>query len=133
MEAVKRWIERNLKAQSDIILEITPLEFKQVKGCGTVREAWKKLEEIQQIKKPMRKATLMNWLISHKMRDDDDDAQQSIQEFIDTVDKLCEIRIETNQNLLTMRLLRSLLISFENFRCVIASSGMSSRPSTRCV
>jgi len=36
MKAMRRWIEGNLKAQSDIILEIAPLELKQVKGCGTV-------------------------------------------------------------------------------------------------
>jgi len=60
MEAVRRWIEENLKAQSDIILEIMSLEFNQVKRCGTMREACKNLEEIQQTKKPVRKVALMN-------------------------------------------------------------------------
>jgi len=84
MDAVKRWTEGDLKVQSDIILAITPSELKPVKGCATAREVWKKLEEIHQSKEPVRKAILRNRLISHKMQDDDD-ARQSTQEFIDTV------------------------------------------------
>jgi len=72
MDAVKRWTEGDLKAQSDIILAITPSELKSVKGCAIAREVWKKLEEIHQSKEPVRKAVLMNRLISHKMQDDDD-------------------------------------------------------------
>lgn len=126
--AVQRWIENNLKAQSDIILAMNPSIIKQIKGCNTAHEIWTKLEGIYESKGPMQKAALLNSLISHKMQDGDD-ARESIQEFLDIVDKLADISIEIN-DLLSVMMLRSLPESFENFRCAIASRDDFPSPET---
>ncbi|KMQ85793.1 retrovirus-related pol polyprotein from transposon tnt 1-94 [Lasius niger] len=112
--AARRWTESDLKAQSDIILAMNPSVIKQVKGCKTAREIWTKLEGIYESKGPMRekKAALLNLLISHKMQDGDN-ACESTQEFLDIVDKLADMRIEINNDLLSVMMLRSLPESFE--------------------
>lgn len=129
LAAAQRWTESDLKAQSDIILAMNPSVIKQEKGCDTAREIWTKLEGIYESKGPMRKAALLNSLISHKMRDSDD-ARESTQEFLDIVDKLANMKIEINNDLLSVMMLRSLPESFENFRCAIASRDDLPNPET---
>lgn len=68
--AVQRWIKNDLKAQSDIILAMSPSVIKQVNGCTIAYEIWTKLEGIYESKGPMQKAVLLNSLISHKMQDE---------------------------------------------------------------
>ena len=68
----------------------------------------------------MRKATLLNQLISTKAKDGDD-VQEHIRKFFDIVDKLSELKVEIHQDLLSVMLLRSLPENFENFRCAVAS------------
>ena len=53
VDAALAWAVEDQKAQSDIILAINPSELKQIKGCGTSQEIWKKLDEIYQSKGPM--------------------------------------------------------------------------------
>lgn len=118
--AIDAWIEGDSKAQADIILAIDPSEIKQVKGCRTARMMWTRLEEIYQSKGPARKAALLNSLMSMKMQDDDD-AREHNRQFFDTVDKLADMEIDINPDLLSVILLRSLPDSFDNFRCAIAS------------
>jgi len=77
-EDVKRWIDGDLKAQSDIILAMSPSVIKQVKGCETASDIWAKLEDIYQSKGAIRKVALLNQLICHKMHDSDD-ARESTQ------------------------------------------------------
>lgn len=128
--AAQRWTENDLKAQSDIILAMNPSVIKQVKGCESAREIWTKLEGIYKSKSPMRKAALLNSLISHKMQDGDDARESTSQEFLDIVDKLADMRIEINNDLLSVMMLRSLPESFENFRCAIASRDDLPSPET---
>jgi predicted flap endonuclease-1-like 5' DNA nuclease len=54
--AAQQWVRNDSKAKSDIILAINPSELKQIKGCGSSREVWLKLEGIYQSKGPARKA-----------------------------------------------------------------------------
>lgn len=61
--AVNAWETGDSKAKSDIILSINPTELKQIKGCGSSREVWQRLEGIYQSRGPARKATLLNQLI----------------------------------------------------------------------
>lgn len=114
------WIEKDLKAQSDIILVMSPSEIKQVKGCQSAKAIWTKLEEIYQSKGPMRKASLLNQLFALKM-EDNGDAREHARNFVDLVDNLAEMEVDINQDLLSVMLLRSLPEKYENFKCAVAS------------
>ncbi|XP_051166009.1 uncharacterized protein LOC127284555 [Leptopilina boulardi] len=113
---VKAWITGDSKAKSDISLSIHPSELKQIKGCATSREVWLKLESIFQSKVPARKATLIKQLTLQRM-DDGDDTREHVRKFFDAKDKLGEMDVEVNPNLLSILLFYSLPTSFENFRC----------------
>lgn len=114
------WIQKDLKAQSDIILAISPSEIRQVKGCDTSRAIWTKLEEIYQSKGPVRKAALLNQLFSMKMADDGD-ARAYARSFFELIDTLAEMDVDFNKDVLTVMLLRSLPEKYENFKCAISS------------
>lgn len=47
-QAVEKWTQDDLKAQSDIVLTNNPSELKQVRTCKTAREIWTKLSNIRQ-------------------------------------------------------------------------------------
>lgn len=117
---VKAWTTGDSKAKSDIILSIHPSELKQIKGCATSREVWLKLESIFQSKGPARKATLLKQLTLQRM-DDGDDTREHVRKFFDAKEKLGEMDVEVNPNLLSILLFYSLPTSFENFRCAIES------------
>lgn len=119
-EAERQWVAADLKAQSDIILAMNPSEIKQTKGCETSHAIWQKLEGIYQSTGPARKAALLNHLMSLKLQDGGD-AREHSRRFFDTVDRLSEMEVEINQELLAVMLLRSLPESYENFRCAISS------------
>lgn len=114
------WKTNDSNALSDIILSIHPSELKQVKNCATARELWLKLESIHQSSGPARKATLLKNLTLHKMSNDGD-TREHVNSFFDTVDKLSEMDVEINPDLLAVMLLYSLPGKFENFRCAIES------------
>lgn len=65
------------------ILSISPTELKQVKGCNTSREVWKKLSSIYQSKGPARKATLLKQLTLQRM-EDDEDVREYLRKFFDS-------------------------------------------------
>ena len=71
-DARNAWISQDRKARSDLILSISPSEFKQVRGCETSRDIWLKLEATYASKGPARKATLLKQLVLHKLSDDGD-------------------------------------------------------------
>ena len=52
---------------------------------------------------------------------DGEDVREHLREFFATIDKLCEMQVEINPDLLTVMLLYSLTPNFENFRCAIES------------
>ena len=127
--AMIAWNSADSKAKSDLILSIHPSELKQVKGCATSREVWLKLESIYQSKGPARKATLLKQLMLQKM-EDSDDAREHVRKFFDAVDKLTEMEVAINNDLLTIMLLYSLPPCFENFRCAIESRDDLPTPET---
>ena len=112
------WKKADSKAKSDIILNILPSELKQVKGLGTSKEVWVKLEGIYQSKGPARKATLLKQLILNKTAEGED-VKEHLSKFFDAVDKLSEMDVNVNDDLLAILLLYSLPPSYENFRCAI--------------
>uniref|UniRef100_A0A0K8SC80 Retrovirus-related Pol polyprotein from transposon TNT 1-94 n=1 Tax=Lygus hesperus TaxID=30085 RepID=A0A0K8SC80_LYGHE len=118
--AAKEWSVEDLKARSDLILSISPSELKLIKGCQTSNEVWTKLHEVYQSKGPARKATLLKRLILHRMKIGDD-VRDHVSSFFETVDKLSDMDIAINDDLLSIMLLYSLPEEFENFRCAIES------------
>ncbi|GBM76703.1 Retrovirus-related Pol polyprotein from transposon RE2 [Araneus ventricosus] len=100
-EACSKWTETDEKAKADLILCISPAELKQIKNCVTSRDIWIKLEEIYQSKGPARKATLLKSLIQIKMPDTGD-VRDHLRKFFDVVDKLSEMEIKIDENLLSI-------------------------------
>lgn len=128
--ASNNWIRGDSKAKSDIILSISPSELKLIiKGCETSREVWLRLESIYQSKGPARKATLLKQLTLLRM-EDGADVREHVNKFFDTVDKLEEMDIEINKDLLSIMLLYSMPSNFENFRCAIESRDELPTPET---
>lgn len=101
-------------------MAINPTELKQVKGCETSREVWLKLKNIYQSRGPARKATLLKQLALQRM-DETGVVRSHIDKFFDAVDKLNEMDVVINSDLLAIMLLYSLPSRFENFRCAIES------------
>lgn len=120
VEAARVWDVKDKKAKSDIIMSIKPSELKQIKGSNTSKEVWIKLKSIYQSSGPARKATLLKKLTLQKI-DDSEDVRDHLRSFFDTLDKLSEMEIDINPDLLSVMLLYSLPPSFENFRCAIES------------
>lgn len=120
LAALENWKRGDSKAKSDIILSISTSELKLIKGCETSRQMWLKLESIYQSKGPARKATLLKQLTLLRM-EDGADVREHVNKFFDTVDKLEEMEIEINKDLLSIILLYSMPSNFENFRCAIES------------
>ena len=116
--AAEQWEQADLKARSDLILAINPSELKQIKGCATSNAVWVKLHAIYQSKGPARKATLLKQLILHNMQEGED-VRDHISRFFHAMDKLEEMEVNVNQDLLTILLLYSFPETYENFRCVI--------------
>lgn len=127
--AAGKWETEDDKAKSDIILSIGPSELKQIKSCTTSNEVWKKLESVYQSTGPARKATLLKRLMLHRMSETDD-VRDHLREFFDCVDKLGEMEVNVNPDLLAIMLLYSLPRTFENFRVAIESRDELPAPET---
>ena len=125
--AIAKWELADRKARSDLILSINASELRKIKGCQTSREMWLKLETIYQSKGPARKATLLKQLTLSKMKEGGD-VRQHLDQFFSAVDKLSEMDLEVNDDLLAIMLLYSLPASFENFRCAIESRDELPKP-----
>ncbi|KAG5314883.1 POLX protein, partial [Pseudoatta argentina] len=114
------WERTDRTAKSDIILAISPSELKLIKGCETSHALWQRLQATYQSAGPARKASLLKKLTLHRMTDGEE-IRDHLRGFFDTVDKLGEMEVEINPDLLTIMLLYSLPPAFENFRCAIES------------
>lgn len=126
-EELEAWELADGKAKADIILAISPGELKQVKGCETSKEIWDKLKSIYASGGPARKATLLKKLILTRMRSGDV-MRYHINDFFDTVDKLENMKIEINPDLLTIILLYSLPEEYDNFRIAIETRDVLPSP-----
>lgn len=118
--AQEQWEKRDKMAKADLILSIQPSELKQVRGCETAHGIWVKLGSIYASKGPARKATLLKQLMLQKL-EEGGDVREHRNKCFDAVDKLESMKVTINGDLLSIMLLYSLPISFENFRCAIES------------
>lgn len=116
--AIDAWKIGDRKAKADLILSISPSELKQIRGCETSQQVWKKLESIFASKGPARKASLLKQLILQKMVEGDD-VREHIKRFGDIVDKLEAMNLVIPKDLLSIMLLYSLPETYENFRCAV--------------
>ncbi|CAH2018096.1 unnamed protein product [Acanthoscelides obtectus] len=91
--AVEAWTKGDSKAMSDIILSISPSEIKQVKNCNTSKELWQKLEGIYQSTRTLQRM------------EEGQDIRCHLNSFFDAVDKLNDMDVEINADLLAIMLL----------------------------
>jgi len=98
-EAASNWEIANKKAKSDIILS-KPLELKQVKRVQYVSGNIAKTT-VDLSNRSARKATLLKQFMLHRM-DDDGDVREYLRMFFDVIDKLAEMEININHDLLTV-------------------------------
>lgn len=117
---LNKYLEKDGLALAELFLIISPGELKQVKNCETSKQVWDTLESIYHSKGPARKASLLKELILRKMKDSDSIVDH-LNKFMDIVDKLADMDITINKDLLSIMMLYSLPQSFENFRIAIES------------
>ena len=101
-----KWIEIDEKAKAEIILSISNSKLKQIKNCETSSDISKKIEEIYQSKGPAHKTSLLKSLIQLRMPNSysDNCIRDHLRKFSDIVDKLSDMEINTDDNLLTIML-----------------------------
>lgn len=118
---VAAWSKEDAKAQADIILSMSPSELCHIKNCDTSTEIWTKLSNVYASKGSARdKITLLKQLLFTKM-ERDDDIMGHIHAFSNTVDKLEEMDVKIQNDVLTILLLYSIPDTYEDFRCAIES------------
>lgn len=118
--ATQEILDEDEMAKSELMLLIAPSELKQVKNCKYAKDVWTTLESIYASKGPARKATLLKQLILAKL-EEGEDVREHLKKFMDTVDKLQDLNIDINNDLLSIMMLYSLSQEFENFRTAIES------------
>lgn len=119
-------IEADKQAKAELILIIAPSQLKEVKKCNTAKDLWDKLKQIHASKGPARKATLLKQLILTKL--EGSDVRTHLNKFMDTVDKLADMDVSINEDLLTIMMLYSLSSDYENFRVAIESRDILPKP-----
>ncbi|GBN43486.1 hypothetical protein AVEN_214443-1, partial [Araneus ventricosus] len=113
--AVAKWISDDQKEKADTILSIHPSELSQIKNCRTSHELWTELQNIYESKGPAGKAKLLKQLVVL----DSKNMNEHINEFFMLAEKLKEMEIKIANDLLTILLLYSISVSYENFRIAI--------------
>lgn len=102
------------KALATICLSVKPSQLNYIKGCKSSSEAWTKLKDVYRPSGPIQKVTLYKKLLNLRM-DASGDMVSHINVFTDIADKLQEIGISIQEELLSIILLSSLPQHFENF------------------
>lgn len=119
-------LDSDREAKSELILLIAPSQLKDIKKCTSAKALWDKLKEIHASKGPARKATLLKRLILTKL--EDSNVREHLNKFMDTVDKLAEMDVDINEELLTILMLYSLSSEYENFRVAMESRDVLPKP-----
>lgn len=114
------WIKNDGKAESDILLAVSPSELIALDGLETSKDIWEKLKSLYQSSGPARKASLLKKLVLTRMQEEDD-LKKHIADFFDAVKKLKEIGLVVIDELLAILLLYSLPDSFAMFRTAMES------------
>lgn len=120
-------IEADEIAKSELLLLISASELKQVKNAKTAKDVWDTLESIYASKGPARKASLLKQVILAKL-DAQGDVREHLKAFMDNVDKLSDLGVEINNDLLSIIMLYSLSEDYENFRVAIETQDVLPSP-----
>ncbi|XP_026673862.1 uncharacterized protein LOC113464999, partial [Ceratina calcarata] len=115
---IGNWIKNDRKAKADIILTLSSSEFCHIKNAETSKDVWTKLASVYESKGPAKTAYLLETLLFTKMHEGEDMAEH-LNKYFDTVDKLKDLQVNIDGNLLTVLLLHSIPNTYENFRCAI--------------
>lgn len=102
-----------------LILSINPSELKHVRNYDSSKEVWDTLKSVYTSQGPMRNVTILEQLL-HKRIHEGDHIRDYLSQFMETVNKLSNIKIEIN-DLLSIMLLHSLSNKFDNISCEIKS------------
>ncbi|XP_037930526.1 uncharacterized protein LOC119665353, partial [Teleopsis dalmanni] len=127
--AIAEWKLNDSKAKADLILLISTSELKLIKNCETSKQLWSKLENVFQSKGPERKATLLKSLILPKMHNDED-IYDHVKKFFDILDKIHEMDMKIDDDLVTILLLYSVPDDYEQFRIAIETQDKLPDPKT---
>lgn len=106
------------KALASITLSVKSSEINLIKNCATSKQAWDKLAEVYKPKGPARKISLFKKLLRLSVAESVD-VQKYINEFSDIVEKLVEIGLNIDEDILPILLLSGLGKSFEGFVAAI--------------
>lgn len=85
------------------MISIGPWELKHIRGCGTFRDVWTKLENVYASKDLARKAALLKRFTQHKMQETVDVAEH-LAGFFDGVNKLEALAVDIDGELLAIML-----------------------------
>lgn len=108
------------KALASITLNVKASQLVHIKNCKTSNEAWLKLEKLYEHKGPARKVSLFKKLL-HTKASETHSIKEHVETFMDVVEKLQELKITIQEEVITIILLCSLPSSFENFVVAIES------------
>lgn len=125
----KEFKRQDQLARSEILLLISPSELKQIRNSSTSKEVWDKLKNCYHSQGPARKATLLKQVILKKMTENEN-VRDHLNNFLEIVDKLRDMQIEINPELLSVIMLYSLPQSYENFRIAIETRDTLPSPET---
>lgn len=108
------------KALASITLCVSKAQLIHIKNSRTAHECWEKLKKVHSRMGPSRKVTLFKSLI-HARASDDKPISDYLDNFSDIVEKLTELGIEIQDEVLCIILLCSLPATYENFVIAIES------------
>ena len=108
------------KALAAIMLNVKTQLLMNIKNCKTAAECWGKLEMMYKHTGPGRKVTLFKTLI-HARVQQDGRLDEHVNKFTEVVEKLSELGITIQDEVLSILLLCSLPSSYENFVVAIES------------
>lgn len=121
-----KWEKSDEKALATILLCVKASQLNHIKNVKTSIEAWETLQEIFRPSGPVKKVSLYKQLLNLRMTDENN-MSQHVNAFATIVDKLAEVGIDMNNELLAIILLSSLPPTYEQF--VVAMETRDSLPS----
>lgn len=125
-EVKAKFLNDDKKAVAMIILGVKSSQLIHIKNLKTAKEIWDKLKSIYQQSSPARKVSLFKKLLSVKLSEKIH-MSEYINEFVTTNEKLKEIGVEIDDEILVILLLSGLSEQYENF--VVAMETRDTLPS----
>lgn len=125
--ALAAWKLKDEKALATLILSVKSTQLLHVKNAKTSADAWIRLKEVHSPSGPARKVTIFKSLLNLKMCEGAS-MSEHLNKFFDLFEKLSELDIQLQDELLAIILLCSLSKNYDNF--IIAIESRDELPST---